>query len=43
MQHHLSVVRGEAILECLRHAKEPWARAALEKAALHALAYVVAD
>ena len=41
MKHRLQAVRGRAILDCLAHAKEPWARAALEKGAPHALAYVV--
>jgi hypothetical protein len=38
MKHRLQVVRGQAILDCLAHAKESWARAALEKGAPHALA-----
>ena len=38
MKHRLRVVRGRAILDCLAHAREPWARAALEKGAPHALA-----
>jgi hypothetical protein len=38
MKHRLQVVRGRAILDCLAHVEEPWARAALEKAAPHALA-----
>jgi hypothetical protein len=41
MKHRLQVVRGRAILDCLAHAKEPWAKTALEKAAPHALAYRV--
>jgi hypothetical protein len=41
MKHRLQVVRGRAILDCLAHAKEPWALAALEKGAPHALAYRV--
>src|SRR5205085_9462077 len=40
MGHRLQVVRGRAVLDCLAHAKEPWARAALQKGAPHALAYV---
>lgn len=43
MKHRLQVVRGRAILDCLARAKEPWAKAALEKAAPHALAYRVDD
>jgi hypothetical protein len=39
MKHRLQAVRGRAILDCLAHANEPWAQAALEKAAPHALAY----
>jgi len=39
MKHRLRVVRGQAILDCLSHATESWARAALEKGAPHALAY----
>jgi hypothetical protein len=41
--HRLPVVRGEAILGCLRHARQPWARTALEKGAPHALAYQVPE
>jgi hypothetical protein len=41
MQHRLAVVRGRAILDCLAHAREKWAAAALEKAAPHALRYRV--
>jgi hypothetical protein len=41
MKHRLQVVRGQAILGCLAHAKEPWALAALENGAPHALAYRV--
>ena len=33
----LQVVRGRAILDCLAHAGEAWARAALEHGAPHAL------
>ena len=38
MKHRLQEVRGRAILDCLAHAKEPWAKLALEKGAPHALA-----
>jgi glycerophosphoryl diester phosphodiesterase len=38
-----SVVRGQAILTCLRYGKEGWARAALQEAAPHALSYLVDD
>jgi hypothetical protein len=38
MKHRLRAVRGRAILDCLAHAEEPWARAALTKGAPHALA-----
>lgn len=41
MKHRLQVVRGRAILDCLAHVNEPWARQALEKGAPHALAYRV--
>jgi hypothetical protein len=41
MKHRLQVVRGRAILVCLANAKEAWAKAALEKGAPHALAYIV--
>jgi len=40
MKHRLQSVRGRALLDCLAHAKEPWARAALETGAPHALAYI---
>jgi hypothetical protein len=40
LRHRRPDVRGRAVLECLRHAKEPWATVALRKAAPHALAYV---
>jgi hypothetical protein len=40
MKHRLQSVRGRAILDCLAHANEPWARAALEQSASHALAYI---
>jgi hypothetical protein len=39
MRHSLQVVRGRAILECLAHDGQPWAWAALERGAPHALAY----
>jgi hypothetical protein len=41
MRYRLQVVRGRAILGCLAHAGEEWARAALVKGAPHALAYRV--
>ena len=41
MGHRLQVVRGRAILDCLAHVREAWAREALERAAPHALAYRV--
>jgi hypothetical protein len=40
MKHHRADVRGRAILDCLTHARERWARAALEHGAAHALAYI---
>jgi hypothetical protein len=43
LKHRLQVVRGRAILGCLARAGEPWARAALEQGAPHALAYRVGD
>jgi hypothetical protein len=42
MRHRLQAVRGRTILDCLAHADEDWAKAALEKGAPHALAYRVA-
>jgi hypothetical protein len=39
MRHRLQIVRGRAILDCLAHAKEAWARTALEKGSPHALAF----
>jgi hypothetical protein len=39
LQHRLQEVRGRAILDCLAHAKEARAQAALEKGAPHALAW----
>jgi hypothetical protein len=41
LQHSLQAVRGRAILDCVAHADEPWAREALERHAPHALAYRV--
>jgi hypothetical protein len=38
--HRLREVRGRAILQCVAHAAEPWARAALERSAPHALGYI---
>src|SRR5262249_59593283 len=43
MKHRLQAVRGHAILDCLAHAGEEWARTALEKGAPHALAYRTDD
>jgi hypothetical protein len=43
LKHRLQGVRGRAILGCLARAGEPWARAALERGAPHALAYRVGD
>jgi hypothetical protein len=43
MKHRVRAVRGEAILVCLKHSEEPWARAALERGAPHALSYVVGE
>lgn len=43
MKHQLQAVRGRAILDCLARAKEPWARAALEKGAPHAPAYIASE
>jgi hypothetical protein len=40
LNHRRSDVRGRTILICLSHIKSPWARAALEQQAPHALAYV---
>lgn len=40
MNHRLQSVRGRAILDCLAHADEPWAKGALEKGTPHALAYI---
>jgi hypothetical protein len=38
MKHRLQVVRGRAVLDCLTHAKETWAIAALEQGAPYAMA-----
>jgi glycerophosphoryl diester phosphodiesterase len=38
MRHRLRAVRGRAVLDCLARAREPWARAALEKGAPDCLA-----
>jgi hypothetical protein len=38
MHHRLQAVRGRAVLDCLAHAGEPWAREALEKGAPDCLA-----
>jgi glycerophosphoryl diester phosphodiesterase len=38
MKHRLQAVRGRAVLDCLAHAGEPWAWAALDKGAPHCLA-----
>jgi hypothetical protein len=43
LKHRSQAVRGRAILDCLAHAGEPWARAALKQGAPHALDYRVAD
>jgi hypothetical protein len=43
LKHRLSVVRGRAVLHCLAHASQPWARAALKEGAPHALAYIVPE
>jgi hypothetical protein len=43
MKHRLQSVRGRAILDCLAHAKEPWALDALKQGAPHALAYRVME
>ncbi len=43
LRHRLQAVRGRAILDCLAYVREPWAQAALEEAAPHALAYRVGD
>jgi hypothetical protein len=38
LRHRLRVVRGRAVLACLAHIDEPWAREALEQERPHALA-----
>jgi hypothetical protein len=43
MKHRLQAVRGRAVLDCLAHSQEAWARAALEKGAPHALAFRTDD
>jgi glycerophosphoryl diester phosphodiesterase len=43
MKHRLQVVRGRAVLDCLAHDGEPWARAALEKGARECLALRAGD
>jgi S-formylglutathione hydrolase FrmB len=40
LKHRRSDVRGRAILTCLQQVRDSWARAALEEAAPHALAYL---
>jgi hypothetical protein len=41
MSHRRGDVRGRAILFCLKHSHEAWARSALTQHAPHALAYAV--
>ena len=41
MHHRLQVVRGRAILDCLKHHDQSWATDALKAAAPHALAYIL--
>jgi hypothetical protein len=41
--HRLQVVRGRAILDCLAHGNEEWARTALEKGARWAVEYGVGN
>ncbi len=43
MKHRLRAVRGRAVLDCLAHSGEPWARAALEKGAPDCLALRIGD
>jgi hypothetical protein len=43
MNHRLQSVRGRAILDCLARVTEPWAHAAVERGAPHALAYRVPE
>src|SRR5260370_1068549 len=40
LRHRRADVRGRAILDCLAHANERWARTALEKGVAYALAYI---
>ncbi|HJN10353.1 MAG TPA: glycerophosphodiester phosphodiesterase family protein [Pirellulaceae bacterium] len=42
LNHHLSSVRGRAVLFCLAHVEEAWARNVLQAEAPHSLEYVVA-
>jgi len=41
LQHRRGDVRGRTILTCLGQIQSPWARAALERAAPHALKYIL--
>jgi hypothetical protein len=43
LKHRSQAVRGRAILDCLAHARQEWARAALTRGAPHALAFRVDD
>jgi glycerophosphoryl diester phosphodiesterase len=43
MKHRLQAVRGRAVLDCLAHAGEPWARAARERGAPDCLALRTGD
>ncbi len=43
LQHRRGDVRGRTILTCLAQIQSPWARAALERAAPHALKYIPPD
>jgi hypothetical protein len=43
LQHRRGDVRGRTILTCLAQIHTPWARAALERAAPHALIYTLPD
>jgi hypothetical protein len=43
LKHHRSDVRGRTILTCLANIQSPWARAALERTAPHALTYVLPE
>ena len=40
MHHSMRIVRGRAILECLKHANETWALEALKRSAPYALRYL---